>query len=88
MLRPVVGFPVVVIGPAVAGAAGFRLAGVGHREFVPGMAVVALVLVGVAHGAAVSDLALRHSGVDLRLDVGPVIQRVRRAAPRPLVLRP
>ena len=88
MLGAVVGLPVDVIGAAMAGAAGFRFARVGHGEFVPGMAVIALVLIRMAHGAAFSNLTLRHARPDIGLDVGAPIQHVRRTTPWPLVLRP
>ncbi len=88
VLRQTVGFPVVVVRPAVALGADFRLPGFGHVEVMPRMARVALVLVDVAARAAVRDLALRHARIDFHFHVGLVVQRVRRTALRPLILRP
>ena len=78
-----VGFPVVVVNPAVTGGAGFRLAGFGRREFVPGVAAIAFVLVGVALAAAFGDLALGHGGKYRNLYVGFPVQGMRGTAVGP-----
>src|ERR1043165_5470651 len=52
------------------------------------MAVVALVLLGMANRATVGDLPLRHTGVDFHFHVGPVVQRMRWTSLWPLVLWP
>ena len=78
-----VGFPVVVVYAAVAGGARFGMAGFGRGEFVPGVAHVAFVLVGVAHAAAFGDLALGHGGKYGNFDVGFPVKRVRGASLRP-----
>ena len=88
MLAHGVGFPVVVVDTAVAGGARFGLAGFGRGEFVPGVAHVAFVLVGVAHAAAFGDLALGHGGKYGNFDVGFPVQGVRGASLRPLFVGP
>src|SRR6185437_12468211 len=60
MLAHGVSFPVVVVHAAVAGGTRFGLARFGCGEFVPGVAGVAFVLVGMAHAAAFGDFALQH----------------------------
>src|ERR1044072_116983 len=52
------------------------------------MATITLVLLDVAHGAAVGDLALRHASVDFHLNVGSIVQRMGGTTLRPLILRP
>ena len=83
-----VGFPVVVVYPAVAGGARFRLARFGRGEFVTGVAGVAFVLVGVAHAAAFGYLTLRHGGKHGYFYVGFPVQGVRGASLRPLLVGP
>src|SRR6185312_6873705 len=83
-----VGFPVVVVYSAVAGGAGFGMTRFGSREFVPRVAGVAFVLVGVAHAAAFGNLALWHGGKYGYFDVGLPVQCVRGAPLRPLLVRP
>jgi len=88
VLRRHVVLVLVVIDAVVAGGARLRLARLHRGELVARVAVVALGLVGVAHRAAGSDLALRQRGPGLQLHVGHVVHGVRRMSVRPLLLRP
>src|SRR6185437_7338656 len=88
MLAHGVSFPVVVVHAAVAGGTRFGLARFGCGEFVPGVAGVAFVLVGMAHAAAFGDFALRHGGKDGNFYVGFPVQGVRGTSLRPLLVRP
>ncbi len=88
VLRQTVGFPVVVVRPAVTLGADFRLPGFGHVEVMSRMARIALILIDMAARAAIRNLALRHTRIDFHFHVGLVVQRVRRTALRPLILRP
>src|SRR5690606_25831515 len=83
-----VGLELVVVDAVVAGRAGLGLARLDRRELVTSVAVVALLLVGMAHRAAFGDLALLHGRPRRGLDVGLVVQRVRRPSGGPLVLWP
>ena len=88
MLGQVIGFPIVMVGPAVALRTDFRLAGLRYGEFVPRVAGITLVLIDVAAGAAVGDFPLRHPGIDFNFHIGPVIQGMRRTPLGPLIFRP
>ena len=70
------------------GGAGLGLARLGGGELMPRMAAVALGLVVVAGRAAGRDLALLQRGPGVGLDVGDVVDGVRRMAVGPLLLRP